>query len=503
MWQTDLINTKYGIKFTSDDVAKETLNLSKFICSVCIIEDKENVMNATDYKSFKKLNEHLKLEHNNKTICMICADHHFSFPSELKIYTTNQLKNHNNKGSETDGFKGHPMCKFCSNKRFYSQDELMSHMREKHERCHICDKIDHNNPQFFKNYDQLFHHFKNSHYICTFQTCLDDKFIVFKDDMELQAHILQEHGDLIRGKPKFFQSELSTFISTPSRVITDDNAFTSQHSFSDSSLPSLNSVNSTNANNSSQEVKQLRLDERAKHYLDNSHEDFQTFINLNKQYAANKLTAAQLLNSYKNLFQTPQSDVHLLIHNLSELYPMNSLKYKELDSIYRAQEKKLSKKPQLPSLYNDPSSSSSMVNAVWGNSNNNRNVSSLRTNTNRPLNLPSLTSTPSNLNGTRPLHVSHSTSSLTSKSRNDNASSNSRISNLPSLPTPKPKVYIPPVRQTVIPDPNSWGRRGPQQTNGDVLEGISNLNMNGNSSSQTTRGSGKRKQKQLLFHIGI
>ena len=143
------------------------------------------------------------------------------------------------------------------------------------------------------------------------------------------------------------------------------------------------------------------------------------------------------------------------------------------------------------------------VNAVWGNSNNNRNVSSLRTNTNRPLNLPSLTSTPSNLNGTRPLHVSHSTSSLTSKSRNDNASSNSRISNLPSLPTPKPKVYIPPVRQTVIPDPNSWGRRGPQQTNGDVLEGISNLNMNGNSSSQTTRGSGKRKQKQLLFHIGI
>lgn len=158
------------------------------------------------------------------------------------------------------------MCAFCSGKRFYSDDELYIHMRNQHEKCHICDKMNPASPQYFKDYNQLFDHFKHSHYVCTVQTCLDNKFVVFKDELELQAHILQEHGNILKGKPKFFQSELSTFISAPSRVIRERDDYDLP---SISSLPGSSSGSRTDVRSaSSPEESRLRLAERAKYYLE-------------------------------------------------------------------------------------------------------------------------------------------------------------------------------------------------------------------------------------------
>lgn len=391
-----IFNEKYQINFTSNKVEEMTLNLLKYNCTLC---KDDNEYKDHDFGSFKRYNEHLKNLHE-RTICMICATHKFAFPSELKIYTQKQLKNHQSRG-DYEGFKGHPMCGFCSGRRFYSDDELYLHMREKHEKCHICDRLDSSQPQYFKDYHQLFEHFKTAHYACTVQTCLDAKFVVFADELELQAHILKEHGDLIRGKPKFFQSELSTFISTPSRVVRDNNSYQTNTDNVQSLYGNRSTSNSMTreSSNETPEMKQIRLEERAKHYLDNSMEDFETFKSFNKDYDKNRITAIELLNTYKTIFTSTEADVYLLVHNLSETYPTTSKKYHELDTIYVSHEQEMQRKRDLPSLTDD--AFKPIVRGMWGNNSANVNT------------------------------VTHGTSS--------NSSSNSRtdLSKLPTLQTPK------------------------------------------------------------------
>lgn len=518
-------NEQYGINFTSRQVASDTLGLLKYRCPLCTDEKRSDA--DKDYGSFNKYKEHLKDEHN-KTICMICAMFKHAFPSELKIYTPNQLRNHQSRG-DGEGFKGHPMCAFCSGRRFYSDDELYLHMRDQHEKCHICDRIDPTQPQYFKNYDQLFEHFKNTHYICTVQSCLDDKFVVFRDEIELQAHILGEHGDIIRGKPKLFQSELSTFISAPSRVIREDGMSSNINS----------SRRQTTNSNDSPEVKKLRLEERAKHYLNGSIAEIDTFMKLNREFDRGNMSAEALLNSYTDLFTSPNADVYLLIRNLAETYPASSNKYRNLEALYQKHEQQLNRGASLPSLSND-SNAAPVYNSVW--SANNNHISSSHGRSVNALNLPSLKSPPpshdifaspyraasyKNLNSNsnraspspapvvrtassstntqgKPSYLdkkpskTKSTTALASQSKNKLAELD-----LPTLPTPKPKVYIPPVNRPSIPDPKQWGKsKLPQESPQDPLDELLSSSETGSSSSRASSKK-KDKRKQLLFHIGI
>ncbi|CDH15901.1 related to LIM domain and RING finger protein YDR266C [Zygosaccharomyces bailii ISA1307] len=518
-------NEQYGIDFTSRQVASDTLGLLKFKCALCIRENQKDA--DRDYGSFNKYKEHLKDEHN-KTICMICAMFKHAFPSELKIYTPNQLRNHQSRG-DGEGFKGHPMCAFCSGRRFYSDDELYLHMRDQHEKCHICDRIDPTQPQYFKNYEQLFQHFKSSHYVCTVQSCLDDKFVVFRDEIELQAHILGEHGDIIRGKPKLFQSELSTFISAPSRVIREDGMTSNMNS----------SRRVTTNSDDSPEVKKLRLEERAKHYLNGSTTEMDSFLKLNKEFDKGNLSAEALLNSYNSLFTSPNADVYLLVRNLAETYPANSNKYRSLEAIYVRHEQQLNRNVTLPSLSND-SNLAPTFNSVW--SANNNHISSSHGRNVNPLNLPSLKSPPPSHDIFASPYKAASYKNLNAKSNRSSpaptpvvrtaspqANANSKPSylnkkpskarfstalssqnknklaalDLPSLPTPKPKVYIPPVNRPNIPDPKQWGKsQSPQPPSQDPFEELLSGSNTGSPSSQSSSKK-KDKRKQLLFHIGI
>lgn len=521
-------NEQYGINFTSRQVASDTLGLLKFRCNICVSEKRKDF--DTDYGSFHRYKEHLRDEHN-KTICMICATFKKAFPGELKIYTPNQLRNHQSRG-DGEGFKGHPMCGFCSGRRFYSDDELYLHMRDQHEKCHICDRIDPTQPQYFKNYDQLFEHFKHAHYICTVQSCLDDKFVVFRDEIELQAHILGEHGDIIRGKPKLFQSELSTFISAPSRVIREDG------------MNSNFGRNNRQTNSeSSPEIAKLRLEERAKHYLNGSTNELEQFNRLNQDFDKGRLSAEGLLNGYNSLFKSPDADVYLLIRNLAETYPSRSINFRNLNAIYqRYEQRELNRTASLPSLSSD-SSVTPVVNSVWGANNNH--VSSNHTRSFNRVDLPSLQSpSPSydvfaspyrttpyrNLNSSsnrsspaqtpvvktastapknnnanaKPTYLDRtpkpkSTSALPSQGRNKLAELD-----LPSLPTPKPKVHIPPVNRPSIPDPKQWSKSKPaQDSQQDPLDELLTSDDTGSSSQSSSSNKKKDKRKQLLFHIGI
>lgn len=122
------------------------------------------------------------------------------FTHEFTLFTDKELQRHMSKGDDNpgavdqSGFKGHPLCGFCG-QRFYGDDELYVHCRDKHERCFLCDRQDSRNPHYYVDYKSLEQHFRKDHYMCLDRECQEKKFIVFDSEMDLKAHQLEEHGD--------------------------------------------------------------------------------------------------------------------------------------------------------------------------------------------------------------------------------------------------------------------------------------------------------------------
>ncbi|KAH3671459.1 hypothetical protein WICMUC_004591 [Wickerhamomyces mucosus] len=324
---------KYGLEFTSEHGFEQTVGLLIYKCRECSYI-------ANDYKEF---NEHVKSSHDEQ-ICIICASHKKEFPALIKVYTHKELQTHLIRGDEK-GFDGHPSCKFCKNKRFYSIDELNAHLKRNHEKCHVCDQIDPSNPQYFKDYDSLEEHFRTDHYICNVQSCLDKKFVVFADELDLQAHMIAEHGGIYGGNNVIgassnrFRSQLSTF---PQH---NNNNRASNGNASVTSLEQPDSL----------ETKRKRLEERARHYLNYSASDFKIFLELNKSFKFGKITSQELERSFSDLFRNPESDIYLLIYEMAKIFPKQSPQRAELLSIYEKNERVSKHEDDFPAL---PGSSS-------------------------------------------------------------------------------------------------------------------------------------------------
>lgn len=294
----------------------------------------------------------------------------------------------------------------------------------------------------------------------------------------------------------------------------------------------------TTNSDDSPEVKKLRLEERAKHYLNGSTTEMDSFLKLNKEFDKGNLSAEALLDSYNSLFTSPNADVHLLVRNLAETYPANSNKYRSLEAIYLRHEQQLNRNATLPSLSSD-SNPAPTFNSVW--SANNNHISSSHGRNVNPLNLPSLKSPPAshdifaspykaasykNLNANsnrsspaptpvvrtaspqananiKPSYLNKNPSKVRSSTALSSQNNKLAALDLPSLPTPKPKVYIPPVNRPTIPDPKQWGKsQSPQPSSQDPLEELLSGSNTGSPSSQSSSRK-KDKRKQLLFHIGI
>ena len=146
------------------------------------------------------LHRHVRAVHHKK-ICDLCSRHKKVFTHEHVLFTDQELNKHMRKGDDNpgavdqSGFKGHPECGFCR-QRFYGDDELYVHCREKHERCFICDRRG-GQPQYYVDYNSLELHFRKDHFLCMEKVCLDKKFVVFPSEIDLKAHQLEEHGDTL------------------------------------------------------------------------------------------------------------------------------------------------------------------------------------------------------------------------------------------------------------------------------------------------------------------
>lgn len=132
-------------------------------------------------------------------MCDLCTRNKKVFTHEHELFTMQELRKHEKFGDDNpgavdqSGFKGHPECGFCR-QRFYGDDELYTHCRDKHERCHICDRNNQGRQQqYFVDYNSLEQHFRKDHFMCADQECMEKKFVVFGSEMDLKAHQLETH----------------------------------------------------------------------------------------------------------------------------------------------------------------------------------------------------------------------------------------------------------------------------------------------------------------------
>ncbi|KAJ1957283.1 hypothetical protein EC988_000909 [Linderina pennispora] len=181
---------KLSIKFDSKDAYDKAMYALQFNCP-------QRRCHYVDQTGWQGLKDHARQQHS-LMFCDLCLKNKMSFAHEHKLFTKSQLRTHNSRG-DSSGFPGHPMCEFCRTS-FYDNDQLFDHCRKKHEQCFICVQSGAGRQVYFKNYQTLEDHFNTDHFPCRQQTCIDRKFVVFGNELDLQAHELETHGSRIVGQ---------------------------------------------------------------------------------------------------------------------------------------------------------------------------------------------------------------------------------------------------------------------------------------------------------------
>lgn len=184
------VDDTLGIKYEQKEIYNDTLLLLRYNCP-------DHDCDVACW-GWPDLHKHVKGVHH-KMLCDLCTRNKKVFTHEHELFTIQELRKHEKFGDDNpgavdqSGFKGHPECGFCR-QRFYGDDELYTHCREKHERCHICDKRNQGRqPQYYVDYNSLEVHFGKDHFFCADQECMDKKFVVFESEMDLKAHQLEAH----------------------------------------------------------------------------------------------------------------------------------------------------------------------------------------------------------------------------------------------------------------------------------------------------------------------
>ncbi|KAL4866083.1 hypothetical protein BDV12DRAFT_139381 [Aspergillus spectabilis] len=195
-----------GIKYEKDEIFEDTVLLLRYNCPerdcdvACL--------------GWPDLHRHVKNKHG-RVMCDLCTRNKKVFTHEHELFTHAELRKHEKHGDDVpgaldqSGFRGHPECGFCR-QRFYGDDELYAHCRDRHERCHICDRHATNRQhQYYIDYNALEGHFGKDHFLCLDKECLEKKFVVFESQMDLKAHQLESHPHGLSGRDA--RVDMSTF----------------------------------------------------------------------------------------------------------------------------------------------------------------------------------------------------------------------------------------------------------------------------------------------------
>ncbi|KAI9511097.1 hypothetical protein F5148DRAFT_1173692 [Russula earlei] len=191
---------KLAISFETEEMMQDSLILLRFNCP-----DPSCDYIATGWND---LELHVRGAHK-RFMCALCISHKKVFSHEHALYTFPQYSTHlpsahrrQQKGVPKDQVEGgvHPLCEFC-NECFFGDDELYGHMRHSHEECFIC-KRNEIRDKYFKDYNALEQHFEQAHHPCSNHICQARKFVVFGSKIDLQAHMVEEHGTEMSSRDK-------------------------------------------------------------------------------------------------------------------------------------------------------------------------------------------------------------------------------------------------------------------------------------------------------------
>ncbi|PRT54931.1 E3 ubiquitin-protein ligase hel2 [Wickerhamiella sorbophila] len=284
--EASLALKKLGM-FCQDDAMKKQLeHLMRYPCPRC---DKELL-------TLKALKEHVSSTHRSN-FCMVCARNASQFSDEYALFNASELNRHMN--------SRHRRCEFCK-WTFYSPDDLANHCRKEHESCFICDKRDPTRPQYFANYEKLEEHFQKEHYACMVPECINDKFVVFADRVELQAHMASEHPALIG---KYFRGvNLAEMAASAPKG---------------GAKPS---------EQESKELAQRRYSERLKIYANHDQEKIQKILDANSTFENKNVPTAAFISSYNNVLDVPDDQITVLLKEFSKITVANNKKTQELSN---------------------------------------------------------------------------------------------------------------------------------------------------------------------------
>jgi E3 ubiquitin-protein ligase ZNF598 len=183
------VDKNLGIAYEKPEIFEDTVLLLRYNCP--------DESCDTACLGWPDLHRHVRSAHQ-KVMCDLCTRNKKVFTHEHELFTKEELRKHEKYGDDNpgaadqSGFKGHPECGFCR-QSFYGDDELYAHCRDRHERCHLCDRRNPNHPQYFVDYNALEQHFNRDHHPCMDQECLEKKFVVFDSELDLKAHQLEQH----------------------------------------------------------------------------------------------------------------------------------------------------------------------------------------------------------------------------------------------------------------------------------------------------------------------
>ncbi|KAI0371661.1 hypothetical protein BV20DRAFT_1042998 [Pilatotrama ljubarskyi] len=201
-------DAKLSISFETQEMMEETLILLRFNCPDAQCDFIGN--------GWSDLKLHTRATHG-KLMCDLCIrfkkifahEHVLYEPSQLPLHLPSMARGHrhgHNKQAQQIEGGVHPLCEFCR-ECYFSDDELYTHMREKHEECFIC-KRNEVKDQYYRPASPFrpsrghplttFHsqeeHFMHAHFPCRRAECLARNFVVFGSAIDLKAHMVEEHG---------------------------------------------------------------------------------------------------------------------------------------------------------------------------------------------------------------------------------------------------------------------------------------------------------------------
>ena len=174
-----------GVFYIDISALEAAMQLKAYKCPINYCTKEE------PFETYDDLLHHL-IENHQKFYCKVCVKDGKKFISEQKVYSKNEISEHNLYGNIDEDIPPHPKCPFCKD-LYYDDEILYKHMNTSHFMCEICKTMD-KKIIFYSALPNLIQHNKLYHYCCPYKECKDAIYIAFSTKKKLIEHFETKHN---------------------------------------------------------------------------------------------------------------------------------------------------------------------------------------------------------------------------------------------------------------------------------------------------------------------